>query len=160
MTRILRAVLLALCLSPVPGFAAEPVADETHAVRETGWRWQMNEGAQQSIVLSAGDEQTAEYDISECMFCSGEEDNCDEDGIYPVSLPDNEPAIAVICHKGAHSQRLQVLAPMRDAEKPVFEVTGDYWVNVELAETGLSVTYDRRKAEGVIATLMAKWPPQ
>jgi hypothetical protein len=158
MKAFLISVFVAFCFIRAPVSAHEPVIGKTHAVAETGWHWKINGDDLHTIVLSSANGAEARYDIGGCIFCSGEDDNCNKTGIFPIPMPDAEPAIAVVCHKGAHSQRLQVLAPMRDMKKPVFEITGEYWVDVEPRGTGLRVTYDRRAADGTMKTLAAEWP--
>lgn len=156
-------VLVIVCLSSFGGLAVEPQSGQSYRIAETGWQWELIEGESLAVNLFSAKGESVAYDISECTFCSGEADNCDANGIYVVNLPNHEPAIAVICHKGAHSQRLKVFAPLRDMTKTVFEVTGDYWVNYEPQKLGFKVTYDRRQdfdtskdANAHLFTL--KWP--
>ncbi len=158
MNRLLIPLFLLLAIPFNPAFAAEPVAGQSHPIGNSGWHWMLSDPTFYSIQLSDTQDNRTVYDISECMFCSGEEDNCDEDGVYPVNLPGNEPAVAVICHKGAHSQRVQVLAPQRDREQPIWSVTGAYWVKSQPLDNGLKVTYDRLSDDGTPSINTVLWP--
>ena len=140
------------------GYVSGHKSDDSQALAQTGWRWQLLEQDLYVLKLFSDKGDKATYDLSECLFCSGEEDNCDQNGVFPVKLPDNEPAVVVVCHKGAHSQKLQVLAPQRDKLKPVFEVTGDFWIKYEPQSQGLKVTYDRRQENGKVAIHSETWP--
>lgn len=146
---------------PFSAVAGEPATGIRHPVGDTGWHWTLSDTPTQQVQLTHRDGSHAVYDISECSFCTGEEDNCQANGIHRVSLPDNEPAVAVVCHKGAHSQRVQVLAPLRDRQSPVFTVTGDYWVYYQpLLPHGFEAAYDRRGEDGTPIVHTAVWPQQ
>lgn len=158
---MLRLICCALLIFTLPGgaaLAAEPAAGQRQPLADTGWYWTLDAAEGQTLRLSGPQGGAAVYDISDCMFCSGEEDNCQQDGIHPLPLPDNEPALAVICHVGAHSQQAQVVAPLRDRQQPVFRVTGNYWVEHQLSNHGLTVNYDRRESNGEFSVHSARWP--
>ncbi len=153
-------VFLVIIGIPLSSVAGEPITGISQPIGDTGWSWTLSNTPRQHLQLSVTDDNPVVYDISECIFCSGEDDNCEENGIYQVNLQDNEPAIAVVCHKGAHSQRLQLLAPLRDRQKPAFTVTGDYWVNYQPLPIGFKVSYDRRGDDGVPIMHTVFWPEQ
>ncbi len=131
----------------IASLADEPVMNLKHSISKTGWWWILSKNQGLQLTLSSNQGKSYYYDISECMFCSGEEDNCNQNGIFPITLLGNEPILGVVCHQGAHSQQLQILAPLRNAEQAVFSVTGDYWVDYQLTPKGIQIYYDRRPEE-------------
>lgn len=158
MRRYLFSLFFVVLMPSSVAVAAEPVTGQDQTLAETGWQWMLTDTDTLRVQMSNALRDNATYDISECMFCSGEEDNCQEDGVFPVNLPENEPAIAVVCHTGAHSQRVQVLAPMRDRKQPVFTATGTYWVDYQPLDRGFNVTFDKRGSDGTPSINTVTWP--
>lgn len=143
-------------------FAAEPTVGVRHMLESGDYSWQINDRYNSSFMMFAGESQTpvADYDLSGCMFCEGEDDNCESDGVFEIDLNTKqvEPILGVVCHVGAHSQRFQVLAPWRKTSAPAYVVTGDYYVSFEHTNEGVSVEYDRRNDEGVFQKKIVNWP--
>lgn len=85
-----------------------------------------------------------ETDISDCSFCRGEEDNCAQDGIDIVEINAvPNPVIRMVCHVGAHSQRLMIFDPLKDRANPVLVRTGVYWLRTVTKASGFSIIYDK-----------------
>ena len=114
-----------------------------------GWSWKMSsfEGSKKLEVFSSkSDEEPPVFtaDVSNCTFCEGDDDSCDEDGIDIIKSPTwRLPYIQIVCHVGAHSQRLMIYDPNQDLQNPVFERTGAYWLQASSHENGINVTYDK-----------------
>jgi len=153
-------IITLLSITTLISYAAEPIKDQYTKIASSNWSWSVIQNKPGYAWLELIDSKGAEmrYDISECYFCKGEDDNCEQDGIYPIKLINNEPVVALVCHVGAHSQTLQVFAPMRDQNNPVFSVTGDYWVNHQQIQNGIKVQYDRVQSDGKGIELTAIWP--
>lgn len=142
--------------------AEEPERGTKHKFEASDHYWQLGDDPLQELRLfkSASDQPFARFDLSDCLFCEGEDDNCEEDGIKeitPASMP-KEPILAVICHVGAHSQRLQILAPQRSSKDAVFTVTGEYFVSYQPTSQGIIVQYDAPLADGSFGEVTSHWP--
>jgi len=115
------------------------------------WQWQItsSKGLKKLIVQAGGHafktkKPLLEADISDCYFCSGKDDNCSADGIKISQISRHpNPIVQLICHVGAHSQRLMIFDPQQDKNMPVFQRTGLYWINAAQKEHRLSITYDK-----------------
>lgn len=115
------------------------------------WQWQVTnvEGLQFiEVINTSADTKSTEpilkADISRCSFCSGEEDNCSEDGIKILETASHPNAfIRVICHVGAHSQQLMIFDPQQDSVNPVLQRIGVYWVSSILGKKNLLLSYDK-----------------
>ncbi len=153
----------------------------TFLLNGKSWVWQVKsfEGKKTLEVRTAGDLESSNEngktrsllvaDISSCYFCSGDEDNCRADGIHIFQIsryPD--PVIRVVCHVGAHSQKLMIFDPRKDKHQPVFQRTGAYWLTVSHNADSLDVDYDksgfaahcqdgRESAEG-FCDIHERWP--
>jgi len=111
------------------------------------WRWQVDffEGVKTLKVWEGGvTKPSLSADVSDCSFCGGDGDNCLEDGIkiLQVSRYPN-PIVQVVCHVGAHSQRLMIFDAEKDGKAPVFQRTGVYWINVKQKKHHISIAYDK-----------------
>jgi hypothetical protein len=83
-------------------------------------------------------------DISDCSFCSGKGDNCAEDGVDILTTPNYPNAfVQIICHVGAHSQRLMIFDPKKDQKNPIYQRSGVYWISSSQGKRGLSLAYDK-----------------
>ena len=126
--------------------ASEPAYDQLTPILPTPFAWQLSahEGVQTLQVIDSRNHNTlASYDISECLFCSGEEENCDLDGVFGYanrSVPG--PLLGVVCHKGAHSQRFMLFRPLVDAYEPVMRATGAYSIRLLVEPEGIAVAED------------------
>ncbi len=151
-----------LLFSAVAAFSAEPVVGERQSFRGSDHAWKLSQGDALILHVFAGQSvaPVASYELANCMFCEGEEDNCDSDGVVEVNLTAHpgEPILAVTCHVGAHSQQFQVLAPWRNKTSPAYSVTGDFFVLHDIDAAGVSVEYDARNADGEFETLFGRWP--
>lgn len=163
---ILKFIFVGLLLVPFAvndlAHAAEPVEGLRHKFAKSNHHWQLVDGSSQ--VLSIFDAQSqvpgGRYDLSGCMFCSGDDDNCESDGVVEINLMSRpkEPVLAVTCHVGAHSQRLHILAPWRNQREPVFTKTGAYYVTFEHMPDGITIEYDTRADDGTFEQVIEDWP--
>lgn len=145
-----------------PAHADQPPEGVLVSFTRVNFQWQLDRDP--SLTLGVYDRQTkatlGRYDISDCQFCDGVDDNCDQDGILeinPVSRP-SQPILGVICHTGAHSQRLQIFAPLQDPKQPIFSLTGGYYITAIPSHDGLIIKYDRENADGLRETVTQNWP--
>lgn len=156
--RVISVGLISIAAAPV--YAEIPAINNQSQIPETGFKWvysiSADEGGQ--LIRFTAPNQVAEYEISDCMFCDADEDNCDADGIFPVPGTPPEPILAVVCHVGAHSQRLQIFAPLRDADRAILSVTGAYFVALEISERGVAYEYDQYDADGQPVVTSGSWP--
>ncbi len=154
--------LWTLLATSAVAFSAEPVVERMHKFRASDHSWRLSQGA--SLVLDVFEGQSqrplASYDLANCIFCEGEEDNCESDGVVEINLTTfpEEPILAVACHFGTHSQRFQIFAPWRNTTDAVYSVSGDYYVLYEIDSAGVSVEYDARNADGAFELLYGSWP--
>jgi len=143
-------------------FAEEPILDRNHTINATNWSWRIDSHQKHSLKLFQTDTAypAIHYDLSSCMFCSGEEDGCNQDGIFSIKVKKtlNEPILAVVCHIGAHSRLLQLFAPLRDKNNAVYTITGDYIIDYEIDPHGITVKYDRRNKNGEHSQKLSRWP--
>ncbi|NNC98305.1 MAG: hypothetical protein HKN88_09575 [Gammaproteobacteria bacterium] len=144
-------LLISLLVFTWPLTADEPVLDYKHPIQITSYYWQIKSEAPDILQIFQNDKVAplTEYELSGCMFCSGEEDGCDTDGVSSLTLEENpnEPLVMAVCHVGAHSRLLQVFAPLRDNEDAVFSTTGAYTIDYEMTGQGIKVTTDHRNYE-------------
>ena len=142
--------------------AAEPVLDLKHPLNSTGWFWHIDSQYTDTLKLYQGRsiKPAGQYDLTGCMFCSGEDDGCEQDGIFAISLQQdlNEPIVAAVCHIGAHSRMLQIFAPHRDRQDAVHTVTGDFIIDYDIDPQGITVKYDRRNEVGEFMQKLSRWP--
>ena len=144
-------------------FAKEPILDYKHEIYFSSYSWQIESQATDTLQIFKDDEiiPLVEYDLSGCMFCSGDEDGCDKDRVSGLFLADKseEPFVVAVCHVGAHSRQLQVFAPLRNTEGAVFTATGAYSIDYEMDNRGITVTTDHR-TEGYeeFTQLTEYWP--
>ena len=136
--------------------STEPEVNKLHPILPTvySWRLSQNEGLSQLEILNTNNKKALrKVDISDCMFCSGEEDNCDVGGIFAYSHQQiKEPLLAVICHVGAHSQRFELFRPMQSGTA-VVSITGDFYVDFTTSPQRITVRYDRNQQEKI-----THWP--
>jgi hypothetical protein len=142
--------------------ADEPMMSTPQKFANGDFEWRLDDDA--GLILSIFDAQSGRpagrYDLTGCLFCSGEDDNCDSDGILEVdilSMP-REPVLAVTCHVGAHSQQLQILAPWRNREQAVHSVTGAYYLVPTPTPNGIGFEYDKSNQDGTFRTVVGNWP--
>ena len=151
-----------LLSSTAAAISAEPVLAERQPFRGSDYSWRLSQSASLVLDLFEGQSEIpfASYDLENCVFCEGEDDNCESDGIVEINLTTRpeEPILAVTCHVGAHSQRFQILAPWRNKTDAAYSVSGDYYVLYEIDSAGVSVEYDVRNADGTFESLFGSWP--
>ena len=108
--------VLALTCHPFIAYASEPeiLQEKPFSDKEHIWFYKNFMGSQELIVSSnSANSQIARYDISDCMLCSGAEDNCNVDGIrsFTLSQTNNEPLLIAACHMGALIARNYLFLP-------------------------------------------------
>ncbi|MCW8890299.1 MAG: hypothetical protein OQL20_06545, partial [Sedimenticola sp.] len=91
-----------------------------------------------------------QHDLSDCRFCAAESvgdesDNCQMDGVFPLVF-DQFNGVGVVCHVGAHSQRLLLFDSV--APNPKRVLTGSYYLSLALTSGGFEVTYDQLNHQG------------
>lgn len=86
----------------------------------------------------------SETDLSGCYFCSGEEDNCDADGVYVMADPEiaTRPRVFAVCHSGAHSQSLRLIDPVAFGSDITFAAAGSYFLEWTVERGELRVFLD------------------
>lgn len=86
----------------------------------------------------------SETDLSGCTFCSGEEDNCDADGVYVMVNPEiaTRPRVFAVCHSGAHSQSLRLIDPVAFGSDVTFAAVGSYFLEWTVEKGELRVFLD------------------
>ena len=143
-------------------FSEEPKLDINHPIANDFWYWRINSKDTEQLILISKGKKVPEikFDISGCMFCEGEEDGCEQDGIFDLSkqLNTTEPLVILVCHIGAHSRLLEIYAPERDSQNPVFQQTGDYVIDYSVNSNGVEVSFDRRDDNGEFQQLTKLWP--
>ena len=145
-----------------PVHAEEPRQGVPHKFKASNHHWLIDGG--RSPVLSLFKDKSAtpigRYDLSGCSFCSGEGDNCESDGVAEITLPSKpkEPILAVICHVGAHSQRIQIFAPLRKQNKAVYTATGAYYVTSSPIADGIAIEHDFKSKDGTFQRATRRWP--
>jgi hypothetical protein len=163
--KVLKRVHLTFFLSvamSISAYAAEPIEDTRHKFEKSAHEWQLNGGASPVLSMFEGLSQSAsgQYDLSSCLFCSGEGDNCESDGVFEINLisQPQEPILAVVCHVGAHSQRLQILAPWRHKSEPTYTATGAYYLTFDKTPEGVRIQYDRQNDDDTYKEVVESWP--
>ena len=135
----------------------EPEVNKLHPILPTAYSWRLiqNEGLNQLEIVSTKNNKTvSKVDISDCNFCSGEDDNCDADGIFAYTHQQiKEPLLAVVCHVGAHSQRFELFRPMQSQAQPALSITGDFYIDYATSLQRITLRYDRTQQEKTI-----QWP--
>ena len=130
------------------------VPDQTVAVAHTPYQWELRtrQGTQTLFIRdrNTGDEIAEELG---CFMCEGDDDNCNQDGIFVLTEPGikDTTAFLLVCHQGAHSQRARLIAPAQQST-PVIDVTGAYFVDWELIDGTLLITHDGEAPNSII------WP--
>ncbi|MGB0921026.1 MAG: hypothetical protein ACPG06_00680 [Alphaproteobacteria bacterium] len=109
------------------------------------WSLERDSYSSTLVVTKAGEPlANRRYDISDCKFCLGEDDNCEQDGVFPIKHGEGgqKVAVGVTCHVGVHSQRIRIFLVSHDAEGPVLDITGNYFVSVQAVPGGVLIDYD------------------
>ncbi|MEH6361195.1 MAG: hypothetical protein V7761_10735 [Amylibacter sp.] len=163
MKNLLYSALIFIILSATNHSQAETVTRNVdHAVATTGYHWQLSSGY--DTALSVMETNTGivrgRYDLSECIFCEGEDDGCERDGIFSITLKSSpkSPTLAAICHVGAHSQKIQIFEPLKNAVSPVHTTVGAFYVEYETTDNGILIRYDRSNADGEFSEKNLTWP--
>lgn len=155
-------LILALFSFSVSVYSDEPLLERSHSIKDTGWFWRID--SQHTDVLKLYQSHSTSpvvlYDLAGCMFCSGQDDDCDQDGIFDISLQQamNEPIVVAVCHVGAHSRMLQIFAPQRDTQNAVHTVTGAFIIDYDIDPQGITIRYDRRSEYGNFEQKSSRWP--
>jgi hypothetical protein len=116
------------------------------------WIYNYNKGQHSLEIISTSSEVKAKYNFNCGGFCkdNSEEDNCDKDGFSEITLNINENPhniIGVACHIGAHSQKFMIFDPSENTQSPVFEVIGAYYIDYDIRENDVKITYDSDEKE-------------
>jgi len=151
-----------LFASNVSAHSAEPVIGERQSFKASEYSWQLD--LNPLLVLDIYEGRSTKplwsYDLANCLYCDGVDDNCEADGIVEVNfvtLPE-EPILAVVCHGGARCQRFQIFAPWRNGTDAGFSVTGAYYISYEIRSADISVEYDARGKNNSFEPLVKIWP--
>ncbi|MFT5798526.1 MAG: hypothetical protein ACI84R_002593 [Candidatus Azotimanducaceae bacterium] len=143
-------------------YADEPVEGVRHKFQKSDYHWQLDSGPSQVLSLFEGLSQQPfmRFDLGRCVFCTGQDDNCEYDGIVEIDTVSEpaEPVLAVMCHVGAHSQRLQIVAPQRNNSDAVFSITGAYYATYQQTPQGIVAQYDAQSDDGTFKEVVAHWP--
>lgn len=125
---------------PVPG-SIHPLYDGLHS-----WRYDAADGSQSLSILSGDQQVVASADISNCHFCTGVEDNCLVNGVFPLpsAEPTNGVSLGAICNRGAHGQALTTLSPAQAKEPQITTLTGRYQIDIATTNAGVIVSGDRQ----------------
>jgi len=133
-----------------------------NAITTTGYHWQLSGSYDTALSVMETDTGTVRgrYDLSECLFCEGEDDGCERDGIFGITLKSSpkSPVLAAICHVGAHSQKIQIFEPLKNAGNPVHTAVGAFYVAYETTDNGILIRYDRSNADGEFSEKNLTWP--
>ena len=157
---LVAAILLALL---IPALARAEIPSQSEAVPfpNAAYEWRLDAMAGIGFVLTInGQGKTiAHYELAGAMFCDGEEDNCELDGIFPIALASaaKEPVLAAVTHVGVHSQRISVFRPLKDKAKPVFEATAEYALILKVVPDGLAVELEQADRQGNISREHRMW---
>jgi len=143
----------------------EPRLDSNNPIAKGSWFWRINSSDTEQLILKQKAKNSVEiqFDIAGCMFCEGEEDGCNQDGVFDLSklLKTAEPLVLLVCHIGAHSRLLEIYAPERNSSEPVFRQTGDYVIDFKVYPKGntkgIDVSFDRRDEKGEFQQLTKFW---
>ena len=145
-------------------FADEPILDYKYQIGFSTYAWEINRKDTDTLIIYQDDieEPFTQYSLSGCMFCSGEEDGCEQDGLSSVFLAKDtkEPLVLSVCHIGAHSRQLQVFAPLRNKTEAIFSTTGAYTIDYEKNALGVIVTTDYRNANNEFVQKTEYWPAE
>ncbi|MCZ4287845.1 lysozyme inhibitor LprI family protein [Hoeflea alexandrii] len=126
--------------------AGEVPYNQSFAIRDTQLQWSLSGGPDEAT-LDVTSLRTGKLIATmhlNCFFCSGDEDNCSADGVYVLRQRDvpEAPAIFAVCHKGAHSQTLQLVDPTQFGSEIRLEVTGNYYLDWSIKDGRLQVLPD------------------
>jgi len=153
------ALLIASCLVAM---SDEPLLGARHSFHGSAHDWQLHDTGELALTVFRDQSQTpiASYDLTGCLFCAGEEDNCEHDGVAEIKLgaESTEPILAVTCHVGAHSQRLDILAPWRNDKRAIFTIYGAYYVTHTISPGGIAFESDVRAGDGTFEQRHGRWP--
>lgn len=160
---LVAAILLAL-LIPALAHAEIPARGEAVPFPNTPYEWRMDATSGVGFILatrkSGKNTDIARYELEQLRFCEGTEDNCEMDGVFPLTLSgmEQEPVLAVIGHIGAHGQKLSIYRPLNDKSRSVFEATADFALGLRLRRDEVDVTVDRALAGGEATQEQLYWP--
>ena len=126
------AVAASLSLTMSTGIAEEALFGQNQPLYDGKHSWSL-EKSEGTVTLAIAREGSSDavltHDVTDCAFCSGVDDNCDQDGVFPIFRDEDHvsAALGLICHVGAHSQRLMIFSPNDDPSGPVVDLTGAYF---------------------------------
>jgi len=163
MKNLLYPALIFILLSATNHSLAETVdRNVDHTIPATGYHWKISSDYDTALSIMETGTGTVRgrYDLSGCMFCEGEDDGCERDGIFNITLEPSpkSPALAAICHVGAHSQKIQIFEPLKNADSPVHTTVGAFYVEYETTDNGILIRYDRSNANGEFSEKTLTWP--
>ena len=160
-TLVIFAIIALPIVSP-PVYASDLAVGQNIPFSVGNYTWRYEESGSLFIQSDVNPKTLAHYDLSDCMFCSGDEDNCQKDGIrsFRLTQTKDEPLLLVACHIGAHSQKLQIFAPLRDRANPVQVTVGAYYVDYEIKDAEVLIRYDKYNPEGAPTQHIYRWPDE
>lgn len=139
-------LLILLSFLSTPLLSEIPVAGVDLPLGQAGERYRLDsvEHEWQLLVRAGPLTSPIKHSLGDCRFCASESvgdvsDNCQMDGVFPL-LIDQRSHVGVICHVGAHSQRLMLFDLY--GTTPTKVITGSYFVTLALGREGLLVVYD------------------
>ncbi len=114
-----------------------------------GTFWLENQQSTYTLHIQSIHAPAISIDLGPIYFCQAPEppeedlDDCAGDGLFPFSH-NGTPYIAILAHWGAHSRRLQIFSP--DQMSPHLEITGDYYIKLDVHPDYIVACYDRLAA--------------
>ena len=170
-------VACSLALLSLAGSAVAeiPPEEEEILVANSDWSYALRRGFGQYLdLLVEGQTLTGErvlgrYDMEDCNYCEGLEDNCNQTGIRAHVLTSRfNPVVVAVCNVGEHSQRIRLYDPVIDPIQPIFARTGSYFLQYLAGENQLSINYDHEEvlvdddgngeSEILYSVLSETWP--
>lgn len=153
--------LLLAAMSLVPAASAIEVplgAWQPLPGRDAAWRLLEQQRSQWLEVTDDNGAPAGRYELGHCRFCAGEDDGCDDTGIFPVLVPTRQlPVLGAVCLIGAHSMEGWIFDPAADPVAPAFTVTGAYVVRARV-EPGRIVFQHDDIVDGTPRQSFAAWP--
>lgn len=159
-------VVFVAMLVAVPSLAAEPPQGEQSFLNSAyQYRLQRLSGVW-SLQISDGRGKSVTHDLDGCHFCAlpadcrpGEDcdtDNCALDGIFQITTV-SPPAVGVVCHAGAHGQRLGLFQGLK--KRPVRAIKSHHVLELNGLADGIRIAFDRPDEAGGGAMHEESYPP-
>jgi len=84
------------------------------------------------------------FDIACDLTAAADDDPADNGVSLQLARPASNPGglLIVTCNVGAHSQHIAIIDPLKKTHHPVYSRTGSYFVNWEIQDGELWISYD------------------